>query len=143
MRRLRTARRADVRETGRIFAIFAVFFTAVGIVYWILSNEPAGAAALVFTGGLGALIAFYMLFTAKRIPGLPEDDLEGDIASGAGEYGFFSPHSWWPLPIAAGSAITALGLCYLAWWLIILGLGVVMFGVTGLLFEYYRKDFAR
>jgi hypothetical protein len=132
-----------VRVTGRLFAGIAFFFGLVGIVYWWLAGEPAGAAALIFTGGLGFLIAVYFLFTAKRIEPLPEDDEEGEIAEGAGEYGFFSPHSWWPLVIGLGAAVTALGLVYLAWWMILLGVVVLMSGVTGLLFEYYRGEFVR
>lgn len=132
-----------MRVTGRLFGGIAVFFGLVGFVYWWLAGEPAGAAALIFTGGLGFLIAFYFLFTAKRIEPLPEDDEDGEIAEGAGEYGFFSPHSWWPLVIGVGGAVTALGLVYLAWWMILLGVVVLMSGVTGLLFEYYRGEFVR
>ena len=132
-----------MRVTGRLFAGIAAFFGLVGIVYWLLAKEPAGAAALVFTGGLGFLIAFYFLFTAKRVEPLPEDDDDGEIADAAGEYGFFSPHSWWPLPIGGGSAVIAVGLAFESWWLILLGVAVLMFSVTGLLFEYYRGEFAR
>lgn len=132
-----------MRVTGRLFGGIAVFFGLVGFVYWWLAGEPAGAAALIFTGGLGFLIAFYFLFTAKRIEPLPEDDEDGEIAEGAGEYGFFSPHSWWPLVIGLGAAVTALGLVYVAWWMILLGVVVLMGGVTGLLFEYYRGEFVR
>lgn len=132
-----------MRVTGLLFAGIAVFFGLVGSVYWLLSGEPAGAAALIFTGGLGFLIAFYFLFTAKRVEPLPEDDEEGEVADVAGEYGFFSPHSWWPLPIGLGAAVIALGLCFLMWWMIGLGVVILMVSVTGLLFEYYRGDFAR
>ncbi len=82
----------------------------LAVVYWFLSEEPAGTAALVFTGGLGFLVAFYLLFTAKRVEPLPEDDDEGEIAEGAGAQGFYSPHSWWPLPVAGGAAVIGLGL---------------------------------
>ena len=41
------------------------------------------------------------------------------------------------------AAVTALGLVYLAWWMILLGVVVLMAGVTGLLFEYYRGEFVR
>lgn len=132
-----------MRASGRLFAGLAFFFTVLGAIYWWLADEPAGTAALIFTGALGFLIAFYLLFTARRVEPLPEDDDEGDIAEGAGEQGFYSPHSWWPLPVGVGSALTALGLVFIMWWMIILGLVVTIVGVTGLLFEYYQGEFAR
>jgi hypothetical protein len=82
-----------MRVSGRLFAIIAAFFTLTGVAYWFLAKEPAGTAALVFTGALGFLVAFYLLFTARRVEPLPEDDDEGDIAEGAGIQGFYSPHS--------------------------------------------------
>ena len=132
-----------MRAAGRLFAGLALFFAFLGVVYWWLADEPAGTAALIFTGALGFLIAFYLLFTARRVEPLPEDDAEGDIAEGAGVQGFFSPHSWWPLPVGLGSATVTLGLVFLMWWMIILGLIITLVGVSGLLFEYYQGEFAR
>lgn len=132
-----------MRVTGRLFAIIAVFFALIAVIYWFLAKEPAGTAALVFTGALGFLVAFYLLFTARRVEPLPEDDDEGDIAEGAGIQGFYSPHSWWPLPVGAGAAVIGFGLVFVMWWIIILGVVVTMVGVAGLLFEYYAGEFAR
>ena len=132
-----------MRTTGRLFGLLAVFFALLAVVYWFLSEEPAGTAALVFTGGLGFLVAFYLLFTAKRIDPLPEDDEEGEIAEGAGVQGFYSPHSWWPLPVGAAAATIGLGLVFVMWWLIIFGVVFVVIATAGLLFEYYQGDFAR
>jgi len=132
-----------MRVSGRLFGIIAAFFTLIAVVYWFLAKEPAGTAALVFTGALGFLVAFYLLFTARRVEPLPEDDDEGDIAEGAGVQGFYSPHSWWPLAVGAGAAIIGFGLVFLMWWIMILGVVVTMVGVTGILFEYYAGEFAR
>ena len=132
-----------MRITGRMFGGLAAFFGLLGAVYWVMSKEPAGTAALVFTAGLGFLTAFYLLFTARRVEPLPEDDDEGDIAEGAGEQGFYSPNSWWPLPLGVGSATIAMGVVFLMWWLILLGVVVLLFAVSGLVFEYYRRDFVR
>jgi len=132
-----------VRDSGRLFAGIAIFFGLVGVVYWALADEPAGAAFLIFTGGLGFLIAFYLLFTAKRVEPLPEDDQEGELADAAGQYGFFSPHSWWPLPVGLGAAMIALGLAFVAWWMILMGAALLVFSTAGLLFEYYRGEFVR
>lgn len=132
-----------MRVSGRLFGLLAVFFALLAAVYWYLAKEPAGTAALVFTGALGFLIAFYLLFTAKRIEPLPEDDDEGDIAEGAGVQGFYSPYSWWPLPVGAGCATIGFGLVFLMWWLIILGAVITIVGAAGMLFEYYVGEFAR
>ena len=43
------------------------------VVYWVLSEEPAGTVALAFTAGLAFLIGYYLLFTARRIDPRPED----------------------------------------------------------------------
>ena len=61
---------------------------------------------------------------------------------GAGELGFYSPHSWWPLFLAASAAVTALGLVF-GWWLVGLGLIFVLLSLGGFLFEYYRGAAAR
>lgn len=128
---------------GRLFAALGAFFGLTGVVYLILSHEPAGSAALLFTAGLGLLIAFYLLFTAKRLDQMPEDDAQGDIDQGAGDQGFYSPHSWWPLPLGLGAATIGMGLVFTMWWLIGLGVAATLYSVSGLLFEYYRADFAR
>lgn len=132
-----------MRVTGRLFGGIAAFFAFCGVVYWWLAEEPAGTAALIFTAGLGFLIAFYLLFTARRLEPMPEDEAESNIEDYAGEYGFFSPHSWWPLPLAIGAGCTALGLGFASWWLILFGAFVVITSVVGLLFEYYVGEYVR
>lgn len=50
--------------------------------------------------------------------------------------GFFSPHSYWPILVAAGAGLTGLGVIF-GTWLMLLGLVFVVVTATGLLFEYY------
>jgi hypothetical protein len=57
------------------------------------------------------------------------------------EYGFYSPHSWWPLAVAVPAVIVVLGLIF-AVWLIVLGVAALILGLIGFLFEYYRGEFA-
>ena len=45
---------------------------------------------------------FYLWWTARKLDDRPEDDPAAPISAAEGEYGFFSPHSWWPLPLAGG-----------------------------------------
>ena len=130
-----------MKAEGLLFASGVAFFGAVSVIYWVFSEEPAGTTALAFTGGLALLVGYYVLFTGRRVGTRPEDRNDGDIEEAAGEYGFFSPHSWWPLPTAAGAAITGLGIIF-GWWLVFLGILVLGYAVLGMVFEYYRGEHA-
>lgn len=126
-----------MKVEGRLFASGVVFYTIVAIAYWLLSHEPAGTTALALTAGLAALISFYLVVTGRRIGLRPEDRVDGEIDEATGELGFFSPHSWWPLMVAGGGAIVALGIVF-GFWLLFIGVVVLGFAVIGLVFEYYR-----
>jgi hypothetical protein len=97
---------------GWLFMSGTAFFALIAAIYWLLAEEPAGTTALALTAGLAFLVGFYLLFTARRIDPRPEDRVDAEIEEAAGDLGFFSPHSWWPLPTAAGAAVTALGLVF-------------------------------
>ena len=126
---------------GRLFLAGIAFYTLSAIVYGLWAREPAGTTALALTAGLALLIGFYVTFTGSRIGERPEDRVDGEIEEASGEYGFFSPHSWWPLPTAAGASITGLGLIF-GWWLVFLGILVLGYAVLGMVFEYYRGEHA-
>ncbi len=126
-----------MKVEGYLFALLAVFFIPVTAVYWYYSEDPTGTTALVVTFGLCFLIAFYLLFTARRIGPRPEDNVRADIADGAGDLGFFSPYSWWPLAVAGGAAIAFLGIAF-GWWLLFVSIPLVAYAVMGFVFEYYR-----
>ncbi len=124
---------------GLLFFSGFIFFTICAVVYGLLSGEPAGTAALAFTAGLAFLVGFYLLFTASRIDSRPEDRLDAEIAEGAGELGFYSPHSWWPLAVGFSAAVAFAGIVF-GWWLFIIGAGLGGMAVIGLVFEYYRGE---
>ena len=130
-----------MRMEGVIFTILTVFFIIVTPIYWYLSHDPTGTTALVLTFGLSALVSFYLLYTSRKVYPRPEDRLDGEIEEMAGEYGFFSPHSWWPLACAGSAAVLVLGLVF-AWWLFIIGVALGAMALVGLVFEYYRGEFA-
>lgn len=127
---------------GWSFALGAIFFLVVGGIYFFVSRDEIGTTALVMTGGLAFLVAFYILYTNKRLDGLPEDRANAEIDEADPEYGFYSPHSWWPLPVGFAAMLIALGFIFAA-WLAVLGIVVLMVAVIGWLFEYYRGAFAR
>ncbi len=126
---------------GFLFAGGAAFYAVVATVYWFMTQEIVGSTALALTGALSFLIGFYLLFTSRRVGVRPEDDPTADIEDADPDYGFFSPHSWWPLAVGICVAVTVLGLVF-AVWLLILGVGLLMAALVGFMFEYYRGPFA-
>jgi len=130
-----------VKVEYKLFMIVGLFFVPVGIIYGIVTDwaEPVGPVALLLAAGLGGMISFYLWATARKLPARPEDNPSGHISDAEGEYGFFSPHSWWPLPLAAAASVCFLGLA-VGWWLFIIG---AVFGVVALIgwtFEYFTGD---
>ena len=41
---------------GRLFALTAVFFLGIAIIYWVLSRDPIGTTALAMSAGLAFLV---------------------------------------------------------------------------------------
>jgi hypothetical protein len=123
--------------------VIAVFAWLMAIMYGIWTYvqtgrvEPAGTTALILSGGLLAISGSFFGFVSRRIDPRPEDRADAEIAEGAGELGFFSPNSYWPLGIAASATVTGIGLAFVQAWLAIFGAALVLFSTGGLLFEYY------
>ena len=120
-----------------IFNIIALFCVAAAAVYGFWSKEPIGTTALVLSGGLTGLIGGFFWFVSRRIDARPEDRKDADIADGAGELGFFSPGSYWPLGLAMSAALMGLALAFWYAWLIAIAGIALLCTIGGLLFEYY------
>ncbi len=135
-----------MRAETKIFAFGVVFFLAVaGLYAWWSAQpnpEPVGTTALVFTAGLSVLVAFYLHLSLRRTGPRPEDRGDAEIAEGAGELGFYSPHSVWPLFVGLGAATVALGLA-LGLWLVAIGAIATFTASIGWVFEYYRGEHAQ
>jgi hypothetical protein len=133
--------RVEFRLFGLLAALFFAFAIAYGLWTWVEDDrvEVAGTTALVLTGGLALIVGSYFWFISRRIDPRPEDRLDADIAEGAGELGFFSPGSYWPIGLAFTAMIAGLGLAFSEYWLLALGIVGVLFTVGGLLFEYYTR----
>jgi len=121
----------------KLFGFLAVFYAIVDVVYWWVGGEAIGITAIGLSGGLALTIGFYFYTNDKRMGLLPADNLEGEIADSAGELGFFSPHSWWPLPLALSACAMGLGLI-IGWWLTIIGLGSLIVSIIGFSTEYEK-----
>jgi hypothetical protein len=123
-----------------LFIGLSIFYAIMTVIYWQLGGEPVGVTAIALSGGLALIIGFYLWFTARRLGNvLPEDNLQGEIADSAGELGFYSPHSWWPLPVALSACTLGLGLI-IGWWLVLIGVGSLLISVLGLVLQYERPS---
>ena len=127
---------------GKLFVGWAVLYFIIAGVYAYMSHDPVGTTVIALTGGLAFLIAFYVLYTSKRLGVLPEDVEDANIEDADSHYGFFSPHSWMPLAIGLAVTLFVLGFIF-ANWLMVLGVLALMGAIFGLLFEYYQGEFAQ
>src|SRR6478735_3659578 len=98
-----------------VFGITAIFVAVVAPAYWFLTEDPTGTSALVMTALLFGMVTLYLGFHASRMDPRPEDRKEGEIAEGAGELGFFAPHSKWPLFVSMTFVLVALAPIF-GWW---------------------------
>ncbi|MFL1378573.1 MULTISPECIES: cytochrome c oxidase subunit 4 [unclassified Nocardiopsis] len=139
-----------MKTQAYLFMGVSTFFglAAALYIYWSWQDTGAiewtGTTALVVSIGFGWMIGYWLWQAARRsehFHGLPaEERLDGEIAENAGEYGFFSPHSWWPMFVAMSVAFTAVGVA-IGWWMVIIGGFAVVLTSIGWVFEYYRKEF--
>ncbi len=138
-----------MKSEWRVFAIITAFlFVACGVyAYWTFRDseistgtgrvEWVGVVALVLSAMLCLMCGGYFLLVSRRIEPRPEDRPDAEISDGAGDIGFFSPSSYWPVGLAGAALITALGMAFWKPWLIAAGAIAVLLGTAGLLFEYY------
>ncbi|MFI6347016.1 cytochrome c oxidase subunit 4 [Streptomyces sp. NPDC050560] len=124
---------------GKMFVWLSVFILVMAIVYGVWSKEPAGTTALFLAFGLSVMIGFYLSYTARRVDTGAMDNQEADVADDAGEVGFFSPYSWQPLALGLGGALAFLSIA-IGWWLLYFSAPVIMIGLFGWVFEYYRGE---
>ncbi|MUN62704.1 cytochrome c oxidase subunit 4 [Kocuria sediminis] len=128
----------------KLFILLGVFSLASGVVYGFLTrfDELVGFPGLLAVGAMSFMLAVYLWLVDRNTGGvLPEDKLDGEIVESAGEYGHFSPWSWWPLLLGIGCALAFLSLA-IDWWILMLAAPVVVVALLGLIFEYSRGDHA-
>jgi hypothetical protein len=128
-----------MKVESRIFEIITAFFFLAAIVYTVLTHEPVGIAALFLTGGLSLIIGTYFRFVSRRLEGRPEDNPEAEVSDGAGDVGFFSPGSYWPIAVAGAAALCGIGLAFFYVWLLVIAGVLLLLAVGGLVFEYHIR----
>ena len=131
-----------MRLESKTFLGLLCFLAPDTVLYWFLSKDPTGTAALTLATLMAALLWFYLSFTSRHISPRPEDSKTGEIAEGAREMGFFSPYSWWPLWMGLSVSLGMLGIA-VGWWLVYFAAPIAAFGVLGMVFEYYSGNHDR
>ncbi|GAA1482846.1 cytochrome c oxidase subunit 4 [Gordonia sinesedis] len=132
-----------MKVEARIFELLTAFFFIAAIIYTICTAlaskgvEWVGVTAMFFTGGLTLISGTYFRFVARRVEIRPEDYEDAEIEDGAGELGFFSPSSWWPIVIAGCAALFAVSFASGNFWLSIFAAACILGSAAGLVFEYH------
>lgn len=127
-----------MKTNWMLFVGLSIFYVIMTIIYWLVDGEPLGITGLLLSAGLAGMVGFYVWFTQKRIGKiLPEDNTTAEIADGAGELGFFSPYSWWPLPTGMSAVAAGLGLI-IGWWFTLIAVTALIISVIGWVTEYEK-----
>jgi hypothetical protein len=127
-----------MKANWKLFTFLSVFYVVMTIIYWLVGGEPVGITGMLLSACLAGMVGFYLWFTQKRIGfAIPSDNDEAEIADDAGELGFYSPHSWWPLPVAMSATAMSLGLI-IGWWLVLIALGSLVISIIGMVTEYEK-----
>ncbi|GAA1142964.1 cytochrome c oxidase subunit 4 [Ornithinicoccus hortensis] len=126
----------------KTFALLVPFFVVVAAVYAYFTDpmEWVGIVGLSLTACLCAFIAGFIWLTSRKVDDRPEDNELGEISDAATDnYGFFSPHSWWPLWLGLSSAVVFLGVA-IGWWLVMIAAPFMALATVGWTFEYFRGE---
>ena len=127
-----------MKANWQMFTGLSIFYVLMSVVYWYVGGEPVGITGMLLAACLAGMVGFYVWFTQKRIGTLmPADNLTAEISDGAGELGFYSPHSWWPLPVAMAATAMGMGLI-IGWWLTLIAVTALFFGIIGWVTEYEK-----
>jgi hypothetical protein len=128
-----------MKVESRLFEIITVFCFGAGIIYTIFAREAVGSAGLFLTGGLCLIIGTYMRFVSRRLEGRPEDNPDAEVSDGAGDVGFFSPGSYWPITVAGSVALMAISLAFFYAWAMVISGVILLIAIGGLVFEYHIR----
>ena len=129
-----------MKANWKLFTGLSIFYVFMAIVYYYVGGEAVGITGMILAACLAGMVGFYLWFTQKRIGvEIPSDNDDAEIADDAGELGFYSPHSWWPLPVALSATALSLGLI-IGWWLVLIALGTLVLSIIGMVTEYEKPE---
>lgn len=136
-----------MRPGAKIMFAIAAFLGIVAAVYifgtmwvqddgWLYGMEWAGGIAIVLAFLLAMMLGGYLQFTGNRIDTLPEDWEEAEVEDKAGILGFFSPGSIWPFAMALSVGVLGFGIVFFYYWMIALGVIMLVWATTMLSLQY-------
>jgi len=120
-----------MRTEWKLFIYLAVFMLPLGVIYWILSREEAGALLLVVTSVAFAFVGVYLYMQSKYMNGLRPEDYNAKPEDGTGEVGSFPAGSIYPFLGALGMTMLCYGLVFNG-FLALPGVGLIGFAVIGM-----------
>lgn len=137
-----------MRTTQKMMFALVAFYLVMGTVYtlWTMNYETGiewvGVVTLFLMAVFTAFVGFYLGVENKPFKRdlLPEDRLDAEIEDADAELGFFSPWSWWPLFLAVVIGVALIGVS-VGWWIVFFAFPLVIVGIVGWMFEYYRGRF--
>lgn len=134
-----------MKTESRLFYGIGAFILVMSVVYTVATSnssrglEPVGVACLLLTAGLCLMCGFFFAWSGKKSDPRPDDDLDGEIDDIEGDFGFFAPHSWWPLLLAGACALLMFGVA-VGWWFVIISMPLLVLAVIGWTFEFFRGE---
>lgn len=125
----------------KTFLVLVPFFVVMFLIYGFATgwSEWVGLIALPLTAAFAAWIAGYFFLAARSTDPRPEDNLDGEISDTSGDYGHFSPYSWWPLWLGLAVSIASMSLAFHIWMTAIAAPFLVL-AIIGWTFEYFRGE---
>lgn len=136
-----------MNASSKVMYAIAVFLGIVAVIYifgttfvaedaYLFGTEWVGITAFVLSATLALMLAVYVNITERRTDVLPEDWEEAEVEDKAGILGFFSPGSIWPLTMAGSIMVLGLGIAFWYYWLMLLGLILLVWAGTMLNLQY-------
>jgi hypothetical protein len=140
-------------EAGILLRV-AIFGVVAGTIYWFVSDfEPLGTVALLLLGAGPGFAGLILILeqrqrggtgepradALRRLAGIPPQDPPGPRNLEAADLGVLPLPTIWPLAASLGVAVLFTGLIY-GLWLVILGLGLLLYAAWGWLAAVNREN---
>jgi hypothetical protein len=113
-----------VRLEAILWTGVTVYFTAIGLIYWLVSVDPVGVTVLLMATGLGGLVAGWTWDWSRRHDDRIVDRADTDASDRTGIVGVYPTASLRPVALAVGVTAVFVGIP-LGSWMSMGGLAIV------------------